>query len=877
MSLRKSLILIFTSAMVLVLASLILFFQILKTEQEIVESGAKRYKSYLLADELRQSSDDLTRMARIYAVTGEEKYRNYFQRILDIRNGKAPRPEKYHGIYWDFIVASGRAPRPNTEALALKKMMKAAKFTENEFALLRETERESNQLVELETKAMNAMAGLYEDNLGRYTIKRSPNKQLAIQLLHSKEYNKAKEKIMEPLEKFFDAVSYRTAKEVAFHREKRERFSIILMITMSLSILLLLISSVLVIAYFHKRKEELVESLPFSFIKNNFWSNWPFIASSTVIIFIVASLSWWVSRETKVLINEDLQSKLNFNLETTYSAVIDWIEKTHAESDFFLEVINNSISKSSFQEIQTNQFQNFNKEIKRIGVLNAQLFNNYILVNSKGIVASSNHKKLVGKNFKLPESVLSEIKKPPHYRATLFPSGNKAIHPLLAQNILFGTKIKGNKGTIFFIVSPLKELNRVFRRGFSGNSSEAYMVNHKGQFISESRWRERILDKGWLKSEKSSSIGLKIAQSQENSQAFTQSVTNLIQKNNRNSWAEYENYLGDKVVGVWRWNNPYQFGIVTEIKSEEAFRFLNSYIQHTFLGTTFTIFLIFILTFLFIWNQLKISKVNKELGYAYKTIKQQNESLARDLEIGQKIQMDMLPDMIKGNGFSLGAFLKPAQTVSGDFYDFSFLKENKIYFCIGDVSGKGVGAALFMSMTKVFLNKTLEQSHEVKELISKVNKELALNNDNCMFVTLIAGIIDLKTGITHITNAGHNPPYLKKQDGQVLYIEKTDGPLIGAFEQAEFEQQAIKMSRGDTLLFYTDGVTEAQNTKEEFYEDNRLKTFLEANEFPSPQKLVDSISNNVTSFIGEASQFDDITILALKYSGYGKAEISPPS
>ncbi len=865
MSLKKSLFAIFVSIMTLIVMSLGVFFKILKNEKKITAGEAKRYYSYLLADELRQSSDDLTRMARTYVVTGNPKYKEYFQRILDIRNGKAPRPEKYHSIYWDFIIATGASPQIDTKPIPLKTLMKEAEFTTKEFAFLRETETKSNQLVHLETKAMNAMIGFYQDDSGHYTTKRTPDKTLARQLLHGDEYHKAKEKIMRPLVEFFDSIDQRTKEEISIHQTKKKRLSLVLAATMILSILLVLISLFLVMSHFKKEKGENIKGL-YSLFKSNIWTSWPFIMSSVVIVFMIVSLSWWFLKETKALAHRDLQRTLKLDLNTTYNTVLDWIDRMKLETSFFSNIVQRHIPPKMFREIQKNQFKNFHQNLKKTGILDSSFFTEYVFTNSAQIVASSSLVNLIGKKFELPQEVLEQIKYSPHQTAYI-PQG-KHPNPLLTHNILFASRLSKGNGYLFLLASPQRELGGIFRRGFSGNTGEVYMVNSKGQFISEGRWKDTMITRGWLESETASPIGVRVSQAWSNSKApLTHAVLSVTQGKNNKALHHYKNYLGTKVVGLWRWNNTYQFGIITEMAHKEAFGFFSSYEKQAFLGTFFTVILIFSLTFLFIWNRLKISKVNKELIQTYKTIKKQNDKLARDLLIGQKVQMDMLPDKIQGKGFDLDAYLRPAQTVSGDFYDFAFVGCNKIYFCVGDVSGKGVGAALFMSMTKVSLNKTLDQTNVVEELVTSVNKELAQNNASCMFVTLAVGIMDIETGNVHITNAGHNPPYLKKANGEVVLLEKINGPLVGAFEEAKFEQQSIKMSQGDTLLFYTDGVTEAQNSKEEFYEETRLEKLLKHQEFSSPKHMVNSISKDVMTFIGETSQFDDITILSLKYSG----------
>ena len=149
MDLQKNFILIFASILTLMLVSLFLYMEVLESEEKVFASSAKRYNSYLLADELRQSSDDLTRMARTYTVTADQKYKEYFERILAIRGGDAPRPVDYHNIYWDLVAATGTSPRMDKPAKSLKQLMKEADFTETEFALLHETTKHTLSLIHI--------------------------------------------------------------------------------------------------------------------------------------------------------------------------------------------------------------------------------------------------------------------------------------------------------------------------------------------------------------------------------------------------------------------------------------------------------------------------------------------------------------------------------------------------------------------------------------------------------------------------------------------------------------------------------------------------------------------------------------------------------
>ena len=175
----------------------------LAAETAIAESWAQRDKAHVLAHELRQSSDDLTRMARTYAATGDERYRRYFQEILDIRNGEAPRPEDYHLVYWDLVTAAAvddDRPQPVGEPVAFRALMRDAGFTPDELALLAESESESNALTVLEDRAF-ALVG--EGDLAA-----------AQQLLHSDEYHQAKAQIMLPIQRVLQAMERRTAAQI---------------------------------------------------------------------------------------------------------------------------------------------------------------------------------------------------------------------------------------------------------------------------------------------------------------------------------------------------------------------------------------------------------------------------------------------------------------------------------------------------------------------------------------------------------------------------------------------------------------------------------------------------------------------------------------
>ncbi|CCO22447.1 methyl-accepting chemotaxis protein [Maridesulfovibrio hydrothermalis] len=215
MTVRLKFLILLVGLVVSMLALAVSFNRLIDAGHNVSEAYENKYFSYLLADELRQSSDDLTRLARTYVVTGNPEYERQYFDILDIRNGKKPRPEEYHRIYWDFVAAGIDKPRPDTQAVALIDLMKKAGFSAAELGKLEEAKKNSDGLVENETIAMNAVKGLFKDNNGQFTVKGKPDLELARKLTHDNMYHKYKANIMKPVDEFFVLLEKRTGDLIA--------------------------------------------------------------------------------------------------------------------------------------------------------------------------------------------------------------------------------------------------------------------------------------------------------------------------------------------------------------------------------------------------------------------------------------------------------------------------------------------------------------------------------------------------------------------------------------------------------------------------------------------------------------------------------------
>ncbi|MDO5566930.1 MAG: SpoIIE family protein phosphatase, partial [Planctomycetia bacterium] len=213
------------------------------------------------------------------------------------------------------------------------------------------------------------------------------------------------------------------------------------------------------------------------------------------------------------------------------------------------------------------------------------------------------------------------------------------------------------------------------------------------------------------------------------------------------------------------------------------------------------------------------------------------------------------------------AMLRAARGVGGDLYDLFPLDRDTVAVIIGDVSGKGIPAALFMAVTETLQRVCADADMDPGDLATRLNSVLMANNEAGMFVTWWVGFLELSTGILTFTNAGHNPPLIRRADGTVERLTKRHGIPLAAMDNITYKSSQIILGPRDTLILYTDGVTEAFNTENEMFGDERLRRLLEQTTSETPQQLRDEVANSVKDFAGEAPQSDDITVLCVQYNG----------
>ncbi len=258
----------------------------------------------------------------------------------------------------------------------------------------------------------------------------------------------------------------------------------------------------------------------------------------------------------------------------------------------------------------------------------------------------------------------------------------------------------------------------------------------------------------------------------------------------------------------------------------------------------------------------RIDSYNREV----QRITAEKERIGAELTLATKIQADMLPNIFPAfperPEFDVYASMTPAKEVGGDFYDFFMIDEDHMGLTIADVSGKGIPAALFMMMAKILIGNYGMIYHSPAEVLDAVNKAVCKNNDEDMFITVWFGILTISTGHIVAANAGHEYPMIRKATGEFELLQDEHDFVVGGFDFTEFHQYEFDLEKGGTLFVYTDGLAEATNSAEEMFGTDRALEVLNRNPAAEPKELITRMKEAVDTFVGEAPQFDDLTMMA---------------
>lgn len=265
--------------------------------------------------------------------------------------------------------------------------------------------------------------------------------------------------------------------------------------------------------------------------------------------------------------------------------------------------------------------------------------------------------------------------------------------------------------------------------------------------------------------------------------------------------------------------------------------------------------------------RLALKKSDRQLGKAEEAKKR----IEGELEVAFDIQHSLLPKLERINSgddrIQVAGKLQPAMTVGGDLYNVFFVDRSHLCVCMGDVSGKGISAALFMGVVQTLVRSVARYNASPAAILDHVNKDRAASNEGCMFVTIFCAVINMRTGTMAYCNGGHNPPLIIRANGQADFLASHGGALVGMSPAMTYQDEYKVLKPGDTLFLYTDGVTEAFRKDGKMYSDARLKDFLQNKNNLSCDEIVEAVWKDVETFVDGAPQSDDIAMLTVRYLG----------
>lgn len=285
--------------------------------------------------------------------------------------------------------------------------------------------------------------------------------------------------------------------------------------------------------------------------------------------------------------------------------------------------------------------------------------------------------------------------------------------------------------------------------------------------------------------------------------------------------------------------------------------------------TYFFMVMALVLAMMFTAFVLLVRRIDISMSRIESFYRAENTRIAREFAIASTIQRASLPPPLPDNRmFALMADMQPAKEVGGDFYDFFMLDHTHLAFLVADVSGKGVTGALYMMTAKTLIKDAFSTASNPAAALDKANKELCANNPASMFLTVWLGVLDVESGQIVYANAGHNPPVLvKNQSADVSFVTEKSGPVLAFSDAFPYRSRTLQLQSGDALFLYTDGVTEALDVRNTLFGEDRLIETISAVVDPNPKILCTVVRAAVSAFAGSAPQADDITVMALRFTG----------
>jgi len=619
-----------------------------RTEIAVAGAEAQRHESTKLAGELRQSSDDLTRMARTYVVTGDSRYKEYFQKIVAIRDGLVPRPIDYSGVYWDFVSATGTEPDLVGDAVTLGDLMRRAGFSADEINLLRRAKAESDDLARIEERAISAIEGQFPDAEGTFTVIGEPDPALARDLLHGKDYHQAKAAIMEPIDDFYRLVEARTTADIHSLRQRAHglrTLGFVLLVGAALIVALGVVFGLWqVLAGPRGRGAGDMDNTGAASASSDgdasLAAALPIILAAVTVAVSIAALSWWVHHRFEQQLLEDLATDLTNVVNSNGENLARWISDREDEAHAWAnqDEVRNDLrtlldAMDAERELETLAVQDLLHTLFR-PLMDYRSYDGFLLVAPNGIVLSSDRDELVG------EPVGDRVQ--PELLQAFYTGPREAAVQLLARS--FGDNATGvlampsmsvlaairdvdhrTMGVLVLELDPREGFSRILQGSLFGETGESYAFNHSGEMISESRFNDQLRSAGLLELGQSSTLTIEIrnpgvnlvkghrSEEPRSEQPLTRMARSAIDGESGVDVTGYLDYRGVPVVGAWAWETADGYGIATEIDIAEVLEPLEGTRHLAFVGAAFSVVMVLALTAVFLWNRIRMTRTQAEL------------------------------------------------------------------------------------------------------------------------------------------------------------------------------------------------------------------------------------------------------------------------
>ena len=609
---RSVLVLIILMLLASIVGELVMLKMYSENSEKSFQTKQRRSESLQLVDMLRQSSDDLTRMARSYVTTGDERFYGYFNRILAIRSGEAPRPLNYQRVYWDHVTASGKLPRADGEPASLGSLMVEHGFSEQELNYIKNAENSSNNLAVLEAEAMSTVKGIHAELDGLYSKQNEIDREAARQILYGDEYHRWKAQIMGYIDQTANAVDQRTQRLLDALELRRRELSVIA-IFLGIACLII-VAVVLLLAVLWMRPDDVLQKRAVllrdrrSIIREALAKIWPLFLAAGLAAVFSSGLIWRNMLYLELTEREDMHDALSSVLDSTTGAIEQWFlnqersvrvwagligKEKVIETQVIADLSTPDPSSSPFLPSLVATLENLIAE---------QGYEGFLILSKRGQVIASDLEPLIGlqKNGFISQEFIDQIFAAPNYSSVRLPRlWQNEVHGLKSRlYMMAGAAIAAEEGApefaLVFLIDPQREFASTLQRGRIGISGESYAFNRSGQLISEGRNGPDLLDTNLVQL------------------PLTRMTASAIAGHSDFDLDGYNNHRGVPVIGIWTWVEGLGMGIATEIDLKEASESTAQIRRQAIATVIFVLALLAGLTAVFVRSRINMALAQQE-------------------------------------------------------------------------------------------------------------------------------------------------------------------------------------------------------------------------------------------------------------------------